>query len=188
VTTRIPICQLIPPPEMTEPQVMTSCPTSVHLHKAFKVSYALECPAQWGPAPIEVTFQLDSASDNFVLSGPRKVQHRLILHQPQSSPYGLAEFTFIPIGGTGLVHLPHFRCWQIMETPLQHQQRLQASEQSSADAEDDTGRNYEEEERNVRTKELKVIKAGSSIPSYHDLERPESADRIAPLAVFVYPR
>lgn len=161
-TTHIPLPPLIPPALSKAPQVVAYHPPSAILHKPFKVTYVLEPPLDWSPAPITLTFQMDAGSENFVSSGPRKVQHTLILHDPHVPQHQLAEFTLIPIANTALVDLPRFRCWHILETPMQHSQRLQALEQEYFDPE--TGQSeVPVEDSQVRMRELKIVESWQAI-------------------------
>lgn len=130
---------------------------------------------------------MEAGSENFVFSGPRKTQRTLVLHEPDSGTHALAEFTLIPMANTALVDLPRFRCWQILETPMQHGQRVQALEQEHFDPETGQSRLSEEETR-VRMRELRVIEATKEI-DVPDAEREDAAPLGQfPLRIYILPR
>lgn len=146
-----------------------------------------ECPTDWSSGPVQLTFQMESGSENFVFSGPRKTQRSLVLHDPDSGPHSLAEFTLVPIANTGLVDLPRFRCWQILETPLQHHQRVQALEQEYMDPETGQSR-MTEEDAQVRMRELKLVEATDEIRPQGDDEEDLAPLLQSPLRMYILPR
>lgn len=136
---------------------------------------------------MQLTFQMESGSENFVFSGPRKTQRTLLLHDPDSGPYQLAEFTLIPIANTAMVELPRFRCWHVLETPMQHSQRVQALEQEYYDPETGQSRLTEEDSR-VRMRELKVVEATQEIIVHTAAEEDALPLGQYPLRIYVLPR
>lgn len=146
-----------------------------------------ESPALWTPAPVQLTFQMESEPENFVFSGCRKRQQVMILHEPGAGPYALAAFTLIPVGNTGLVSLPRFRCWQLLETPMQHHQRIQALEHEYMDPE--TGQSQlSEEETRIRMKELKVVEVSQEIGPTTAEEEDVAPLAQSPLRMLILPR
>lgn len=111
----------------------------------------------------------------------------MILHEPGAGPYALAAFTLIPVGNTGLVSLPRFRCWQLLETPMQHHQRIQALEHEYMDPE--TGQSQlSEEETRIRMKELKVVEVSQEIGPTTAEEEDVAPLAQSPLRMLILPR
>lgn len=160
-----------------EPFVVTSMPSQVTLHKPFKVTYKLAFPPSASESflsrPRIISFHTESATDNFVFSGPRKIDRLTVLPaliSEDGEVNVLAEYTFVPIGNTGLLELPHFRAVEILDTPAMEQQRRR---QRSLDHEDRDA--YE----GPRVRDLRVLHA-QALTSPNNVEER--------LSVFVVPR
>jgi hypothetical protein len=160
-----------------EPFVVMTMPSLVTLHKPFTVSYKLAFPPSASESflskPRIISFQTESATDNFVFSGPRKMDRLTVLPaliSEDGKDSILAEYTFVPIGNTGLLELPQFRAVEILDTPAMEKQRRR---QRSVDPEDSDS--YE----GPRIRDLKVLRAQALSSSETAGER---------LSVFVVPR
>ena len=125
--TYIPLPAFVLPSEsgiLVEPLVTCSLPSRVILHQPFRATFRLTRPLS-DPDPFSITprivsFQMESATDSFVFSGPRIID-RLLLQQSESQEAEgadlLAEYMIVPIGRTGLVELPRFRVWEVLDKP-----------------------------------------------------------------------
>ena len=137
--TTIPIPALTPPPALlptndsdSPPLVTVTHPMRVQLHEPFEATYRLVLPSPFSEQtiPREVSFSVESASDNFVFTGPRKVARLLVLPDV-AGPSGevLATYTLVPMGQTGLVELPRFRAWELLESSAETADRRRLFEE-----------------------------------------------------------
>ena len=137
--TIIPIPALAPPPALlptndsdSPPLVTVTHPMRVKLHEPFEATYRLVLPSPFSQQtiPREVSFSVESASDSFVFTGPRKVARLLVLPD-MAKPGGevLATYTLISIGQTGLVELPRFRAWELLESSAETADRKRLFEE-----------------------------------------------------------
>ena len=104
----------------------------VRLHEPFEATYRLVLPSPFSEqtSPREISFSVESASDNFVFTGPRKVARLLVLPD-MAEPGGevLATYKIIPMGQTGLVELPRFGAWELLESSAETADRRRLFEE-----------------------------------------------------------
>ena len=160
----------------TESFVTCSLASRVILHQPFHISYRLHLPStaidDLKAAPKLVSFQLESASDAFVFSGPRKVDRLLLL--PSASLVNgdgqlLAQYTLLPMGRTGVVEIPRFRAWEILDSPAEEEERSRMAE-------------IDQESPEPRMRELNVFRDNALA------ETVEAGFLERPLSLYVVPR
>ena len=82
---------------------------------------------------MRISWQVESGTEDFVFSGPRKVEQKLIV--PMMEEHGvevvqkLASYTFLPVGKTGLLRLPRFTAYQYVNSPAVEQRLRQDCEE-----------------------------------------------------------
>lgn len=163
-----------------QPVVLASVPSRATLYEPFELSFYYSPPyaqdANTGKGAVSLSYIVESASENFVFSGPRRVERQILNTTPSKSGVDpavskpsqemqlITSYQLVPIGNTGPVELPRFRAWQALET-----------QQEALDRWRDEGEH--EREQAPRMRELRVEVEGSAVLD----------TRPGPLEVFVVP-
>lgn len=114
----------------------------------------------------------------------------------------IAEYTIVPIGRTGYVDLPRFKAWEILETPIQEQERLQHLQQQQGrqemDDEDDQYRDRDREQRQrqqqqeiaqgPRTREMGVFREDGLLQSAAGEGEGMGESGMKAMSIYVLPR